>query len=53
VGSAKTAKLLVIMLFHGLFMNQRNIRVWHASGHQLPLRVKAKETLGYWLESGG
>ncbi|UVT16871.1 MAG: DUF3108 domain-containing protein [Nitrospira sp.] len=46
-GKAETVRVLVIMPFHGLFMNQGNIRVWVTTDeHRTPLRMKAKVTLG-------
>jgi hypothetical protein len=46
-GSAETARLLVIMPFHGLFMNQGNIRVWLTTdARRTPLRMRAKVVLG-------
>jgi hypothetical protein len=46
-GDRETARLLVIMPFHGLFMNQGNIRVWVTTdGRRTPLRMKAKVILG-------
>lgn len=46
-GTVETARLLVIMPFHGLFMNQGNIRVWLTTDHRrTPLRMKAKVILG-------
>lgn len=46
-GKAETIRVLVIMPFHGLFMNQGNIRVWVTTDkRRTPLRMKAKVTLG-------
>jgi hypothetical protein len=46
-GNAETARLLVIMPFHGLFMNQGNIRVWLTTDERrTPVRMKAKVVLG-------
>jgi hypothetical protein len=46
-GDRETARLLVIMPFHGLFMNQGNIRVWVTTDdRRTPLRMKAKVVLG-------
>ncbi len=46
-GKAETVRVLVIMPFHGLFMNQGNIRVWVTTDeHRTPLRMKAKVVLG-------
>ncbi len=46
-GKAETVRVLVIMPFHGLFMNQGNIRVWVTNDERkTPLRMKAKVVLG-------
>lgn len=46
-GKAETVRVLVIMPFHGLFMNQGNIRIWVTTDERrTPLRMKAKVTLG-------
>jgi hypothetical protein len=46
-GGRETARLLVIMPFHGLFMNQGNIRVWVTTDdRRMPLRMKANVILG-------
>ncbi|MDH4301420.1 MAG: DUF3108 domain-containing protein [Nitrospira sp.] len=46
-GHAETVRVLVIMPFHGLFMNQGNIRVWVTTDERrTPLRMKAKVVLG-------
>ena len=46
-GKAETVRVLVIMPFHGLFMNQGNIRVWVTTDERrTPLRMKAKVVLG-------
>ncbi|CUS36064.1 conserved hypothetical protein [Candidatus Nitrospira nitrificans] len=46
-GIAETVRVLVIMPFHGLFMNQGNIRVWVTNDdRKTPLRMKAKVVLG-------
>jgi hypothetical protein len=46
-GTAETVRVLVIMPFHGLFMNQGNIRVWVTNDdRKTPLRMKAKVVLG-------
>jgi Protein of unknown function (DUF3108) len=46
-GTAETVRVLVIMPFHGLFMNQGNIRVWVTTDERrTPLRMKAKVVLG-------
>jgi len=46
-GKAETVRVLVIMPFHGLFMNQGNIRVWVTNDERkIPVRMKAKVVLG-------
>jgi hypothetical protein len=46
-GKAETVRVLVIMPFHGLFMNKGNIRVWVTTDERrTPLRMKAKVVLG-------
>jgi hypothetical protein len=46
-GKAETVRVLVIMPFHGLFMNQGNIRVWVTNdARKTPVRMKAKVVLG-------
>jgi hypothetical protein len=46
-GKAETARVLVIMPFHGLFMNQGNIRVWITTDERrMPVRMKAKVVIG-------
>jgi hypothetical protein len=46
-GKAETVRVLVIMPFHGLFMNQGNIRVWVTTDERrTPLRMEAKVVLG-------
>jgi hypothetical protein len=46
-GKAETVRVLVIMPFHGLFMNQGNIRVWVTNDdRKTPLRMRAKVVLG-------
>ena len=46
-GKVKTARVLVIMPFHGLFMNQGNIRVWLTTDdRRTPVRMKAKVVIG-------
>jgi hypothetical protein len=46
-GKAETVRVLVVMPFHGLFMNQGNIRVWVTTDERrIPLRMKAKVVLG-------
>ncbi len=46
-GRLETARVLVIMPFHGLFMNQGNIRVWFTTDRRrTPIRMKAKVVIG-------
>ena len=46
-GKAETVRVLVIMPFHGLFMNKGDIRVWVTNDEsKTPLRMKAKVVLG-------
>jgi hypothetical protein len=46
-GKAETVRVLVIMPFQGLFMNQGNVRVWVTTDERrIPLRMKAKVVLG-------
>ncbi|OQW30861.1 MAG: hypothetical protein A4E19_08940 [Nitrospira sp. SG-bin1] len=46
-GKTETVRVLVIMPFHGLFMNQGNIRVWVTNDERkIPVRMKAKVVLG-------
>ena len=46
-GEAETARVLVIMPFQGLFLNQGNIRVWFTNDdRRIPVRIKAKVIIG-------
>ncbi|HJT21750.1 MAG TPA: DUF3108 domain-containing protein [Nitrospira sp.] len=46
-GKMQAARLLVIMPFQGIFLNQGNIRVWLANDNRrIPLRMKAKVIIG-------
>lgn len=46
-GKAETIRLLVIMPFQGIFLNQGNIRVWLTNdGRRIPLRMKARVIIG-------
>ncbi|HEU4685022.1 MAG TPA: DUF3108 domain-containing protein [Nitrospira sp.] len=46
-GKREAARLLVIMPFQGIFLNQGNIRVWLANdSRRIPLRMKAKVIIG-------
>lgn len=46
-GKAETVRVLVIMPFQGLFLNQGNIRVWFTNDdRRIPVRMKAKVIIG-------
>jgi hypothetical protein len=46
-GSREAARVLVIMPFQGIFLNQGNLRVWFtADDRRIPLRMKAKVIIG-------
>ena len=46
-GEVETARVLVIMPFQGLFLNQGNIRVWFTNDERrIPVRMKAKIIIG-------
>ncbi len=46
-GEVETARVLVVMPFQGLFLNQGNIRVWFTTdGRRIPVRMKAKVIIG-------
>jgi hypothetical protein len=46
-GKAETARVLVVMPFQGLFLNQGNIRVWFTNDdRRIPVRMKAKVIIG-------
>jgi len=46
-GKENAARLLVIMPFQGIFLNQGNIRVWlTADARRIPVRMKAKVVIG-------
>ena len=46
-GEAETARVLVVMPFQGLFLNQGNIRVWFTTDdRRIPVRMKAKVIIG-------
>ena len=46
-GEIETARVLVIMPFQGLFLNQGNIRVWFTNDdRRIPVRMKAKVIIG-------
>ncbi|MGC3976548.1 MAG: DUF3108 domain-containing protein [Nitrospira sp.] len=46
-GKANTARVVVIMPFQGIFLNEGNIRVWFTTDeHRVPVRMKAKVVVG-------
>lgn len=46
-GKVDAARVLVIMPFQGIFLNQGNIRVWFTADDQrIPVRMKAKVVIG-------
>lgn len=46
-GKTETLRVLVIMPFYGLFMNQGNIHVWVTNDERrIPVRMKAKVVIG-------
>jgi hypothetical protein len=46
-GKSETARVLVIMPFQGIFLNQGNIKVWFTTDdRKIPLRMKAKVIIG-------
>lgn len=46
-GKAETARVVVIMPFQGIFLNEGNIRVWFTTdAHRVPVRMKAKVVVG-------
>ena len=46
-GKRQTARVVVIMPFHGIFLNEGNIRVWFTTDeHRVPVRMKAKVVVG-------
>lgn len=46
-GTREAARVLVIMPFQGIFLNQGNVRVWFtADERRIPLRMKAKVIIG-------
>jgi hypothetical protein len=46
-GEIETVRVLVIMPFQGLFLNQGNIRVWFTNdARRIPVRMKAKVIIG-------
>jgi hypothetical protein len=46
-GELETVRVLVVMPFQGIFLNQGNIRVWFTNdARRIPLRMKAKVMIG-------
>lgn len=46
-GKRQTARVVVIMPFQGIFLNEGNIRVWFTNDeHRVPVRMKAKVVVG-------
>ena len=46
-GDSETARVLVVMPFQGLFLNQGNILVWFTTDdRRIPVRMKAKVIIG-------
>lgn len=46
-GKRQTARVLVIMPFQGIFLNEGNIRVWFTTDeHRVPVKMKAKVIIG-------
>lgn len=46
-GKVEAARVLVVMPFQGLFLNQGNIRVWFTlDDRRIPVRMKAKVVIG-------
>ncbi|MCS6263087.1 MAG: DUF3108 domain-containing protein [Nitrospira sp.] len=46
-GKRQTARVVVIMPFQGIFLNEGNIRVWFTTDeHRVPVRMKAKVVVG-------
>jgi hypothetical protein len=46
-GKSETARVIVIMPFQGIFLNQGNIKVWFTTDERrIPLRMKAKVIIG-------
>lgn len=46
-GKLETVRVLVVMPFQGIFLNQGNIRVWFTNdAWRIPLRMKAKVVIG-------
>lgn len=46
-GKAEAARVLVVMPFQGIFLNEGNIRVWFTNDERrIPIRMKAKVIIG-------
>lgn len=46
-GKVQAARVLAIMPFQGIFLNEGNIRVWFTTDHRrIPIRMKAKVIIG-------
>jgi len=46
-GKRETARVVVMMPFQGIFLNEGNIRVWFTTDeHRVPVRMKAKVVIG-------
>jgi hypothetical protein len=46
-GKTETARVLVIMPFQGIFLNEGNVRVWFTTDERrIPVRMKAKVIIG-------
>ena len=46
-GELETVRVLIVMPFQGIFLNQGNIRVWFTNdARRIPLRMKAKVVIG-------
>ena len=46
-GTLEAARILVVMPFQGIFLNQGNLRVWITTDERrIPLRMKAKVIIG-------
>jgi Protein of unknown function (DUF3108) len=46
-GKSHTARVLAIMPFQGIFLNEGNVRVWFTTDeHRIPVRMKAKVIIG-------
>ena len=46
-GKSQTARVLVVMPFQGIFLNQGNIKVWFTTDERkIPLRMKARVIIG-------